>query len=132
MKITTILVVISFACLSQQVIRVSDPKHRAIIEQFTLENCQPHAIKFVQDGNGDWITNIENLNNERFTFKESKRGATEAVLQLKLSAELSKEGLNAQHIADMLTKYGEPIDYVPVKEVVEVSEKEENPTKENP
>ena len=47
------------------VLKCSNAKVRGLIEDFSLQYCAPHAIKFTQDGNGDWITSTENLQNVR-------------------------------------------------------------------
>lgn len=88
------------------VLRCNNAKIRDLIERFTLENCKPHCIVFVQDGNGDWITNIENLKNIRLiTDKEN------------LKTFLSDNGIqkNVRNIKEVLTDYCEVIPYVKPK-----------------
>lgn len=109
-----------FTCFSQQVIRVNDEKARIIIEQFTAEHCKPHAVKFVQDGNGDWVTSLENFQNPRFTFSKlaptKTKAEVETLLKTEVQKELAVQDNEYSNIADLIQLYGEIIDYVPLPE----------------
>ena len=47
------------------VLKCTNAKVRGLIEQFSLENTFPNVIRFEQDGNSDWITSVENLQNAK-------------------------------------------------------------------
>lgn len=49
------------------VVRVDNATVRTHIENFTAQYTFPNAIKFVKDGNGNWITSVENLLNLPYT-----------------------------------------------------------------
>lgn len=108
-----------------KVLTISDPKVRSVIEQFTEQNCKPDVVKFIQDGNGNWITAPENLLNKKFTFEKVVKGETTESIRIKLSTETTKESLQSSvSIADLIDKYAVLIDYVPVPDVIEEPPKE--------
>lgn len=88
------------------VIKVSNSVVRTHIENFTLQYCKPHMVYFIQDGNGDWVTSIESLQNA--WIEGSKQD---------LKQYLSDNGLNIPNglrtVKDVLNNYGEVITYVP-------------------
>lgn len=99
------IVFLSLPCEGQtlKVVRVNNATVRSLIEEFTTANCVPHAIKFVQDGNGAWITSVENLQTLKYTeirqdFKQFliSRGIVTTITSLK----------------EALETYGVVIDYV--------------------
>jgi hypothetical protein len=109
------------------VIRVTDPIARDVIERFTLQYCKPDAVKFIQDGNGDWITSVENLQNKRYTFEKTLTTQTRTTVETKLREEVKREPTltvrdnEYTNLADLLQRYGEVIDYVPVPDTLEGS-----------
>lgn len=50
-----------------QVVRVNNAIVRGHIENFTRQYTFPDAIKFVQDGNGNWVTSVENFLNLKYS-----------------------------------------------------------------
>lgn len=86
-----------------KVIRVNNATVRRLIEEFTDQYTKPDAIKFVQDGNGAWITSPENIQNVRYT------GIRQDFKQF-----LIANGVNTTitSLKEALETYGAVIDYV--------------------
>jgi hypothetical protein len=84
-------------------------------------------IEFNQDGNGDWVTSVENLQNKRFTFEKTLTTETRTTVETKLREEVKREPTltvrdnEYTNLADLLQRYGEVIDYVPVPDTLEGS-----------
>jgi len=108
MRTFTFLFLISFCVSAQdtlQVIRVNNATVRILIEQFTEQYCQPDAIKFVQDGAGNWITSVENFQNARYV------GIREDFKQFLIVNGIQT---NVRSLKEALEQYGTVINYVPV------------------
>lgn len=109
------------------VLEVSEEKVRVILEQFS-ERCGQDRIKFVQDGNGRWITSLENLSNPKFTFERTIKTETATKLETDLKTEVKKEPTltvkdeDYTNIADLINIYGVQIEHVPIAEPVEEPE----------
>lgn len=107
------------------VIRVTDPRARDVIERFTQQYCKPDAIVFVLDGNGDWITSVENFQNKRFTFEKTLTTETRTTIETKLREEVKRESTltvrdnEYTNIADLIQKYGQVIEHVPVPDTLD-------------
>ena len=93
-----------------KVVKISNAKVRGLIEQFTAQYTKPDLIIFIKDGNGDFITSVENAQTLRYktnreTFKKF----------------INDNGIvtNLKNIKDVLAQYGEIIDYVKPTEVNE-------------
>lgn len=88
-----------------KVIKVTNAKARTLIEQFTRQYTLPDVIEFNQDGAGNWVTSIENLENIRY------KGIRQDFKQF-----LRDNGVNANvnSIKEALQNYSTLIDYVPV------------------
>jgi hypothetical protein len=116
------------------VIRVTDPKARKVIEDFTDLHTRPDVIRFVQDGNGDWIVGEEVLSDLKFIFDKVNLGETKETVEAKLKVEVKKELIikddEYSHVTDLLQKYGEVIDYVPIRPEPETPEVEPEKTDE--
>lgn len=50
-----------------QVVRADNAIVRGYIEAFTSQYTFPDAIRFVQDGNGNWVTSVENFLNIKYS-----------------------------------------------------------------
>jgi hypothetical protein len=86
-----------------RVIRVNNATVRRLIEEFTDQYTKPDAIKFVQDGNGAWITSVENIQNIRYV------GIRQDFKQF-----LIDNGVNTSttSLKEALETYGANIEYV--------------------
>jgi len=89
--------------MAQKVIRVNNATARRLIEEFTEQHTKPDVIKFVQDGNGAWITSVENFQNVRYV------GIRQDFRQF-----LIANGINTTitSLKEALQTYGTVIDYV--------------------
>lgn len=99
---TTMLVFETYA-QTQKVIRVNNATVRFHIERFTEQYTFPDVIKFVQDGNGNWITSIENLENARYV------GIRNDLIQYMRDNNITT---TAKSIRELLQNFGAQIDYV--------------------
>jgi len=90
-----------------KVLKVTNAKVRGLIEQFTKQYTLPDVIEFIQDGAGNWITSVENLESIRY------KGIRQDFRQF-----LRDNGINANvnSIKEALRNYSSLIDYVPVPE----------------
>lgn len=111
MKTTILLLLISASVYAQdtlRVVKVTNTTVQNLIEQFTEQYTDPDVIKFVQDGNGDWITSRENFQNIRYIGIRSD-----------LKQFLRDNGISLTQVQDInslkdaLQKWGQIIDYVP-------------------
>lgn len=95
------------------VIKVDNAKVRQMIEAYTELHCKPDVVKFVQDGAGNWITSVENIDNIRFN---SKAGTNQLKTFLVANQEASD---NSESIVELIVKYGVEVEYVPLPEIDE-------------
>lgn len=74
------------------------------IENFTEQYTFPDAVKFVQDGNGNWVTSVENFKNIRYTG-----------IRADLRTYFLANGINTtvRSLKEALETWGTIIDYVP-------------------
>jgi peroxiredoxin len=93
------------------VLKVNNANVRMHLENFSKQYTFPDEIKFVQDGNGDWITSIENLQNIRYKgiradFKEY----------------LAANGIvvNVNSLKEALERWGDIIVHVPKPDNIQV------------
>lgn len=92
------------------VIRVNNATVRRLIEEFTDQYTKPDAIRFVQDGNGDWITSTENIQNIRYV------GIRQDLKQFLIANGVQT---NITSLKEALQTYGAVVEYVPKPEVIE-------------
>lgn len=87
-----------------KVLRVNNAAVRNHIENFTQQYTFPDVIKFVQDGAGNWVTSIENLENLRYKGIRSD-----------IKEYLQAQGINNnfRSLREVLENYGVEIDYIP-------------------
>lgn len=87
-----------------KVVRVNNATVRGHIEAFTKQYTFPDIIQFVQDGNGAWVTSIENFQNLRYSG-----------VRADLREYFLANGINTQvrSLKEALENWGVIIDYVP-------------------
>lgn len=92
-----------------KVVKVDSATVRTHIENFTAQYTFPNAIKFIQDGNGDWITSVENLLN--LPYKEIRKD---------LKKYLNDNGIttDVDSLKKALETWGTVIDYVAPPEII--------------
>jgi len=76
---------------------------RSLITQFTTEYTKPHVIGWVQDGNGNWVTSIENLQNLKY------KGIRQDLKEFLIANGIQT---NITSLKEALETYGEIIPYV--------------------
>lgn len=96
--------------MAQKVIRVNNATARRLITEFTQQNTFPDVIEFVKDGNGAYVTSVENIQNVRYV------GIRQDFRQF-----LIANGINTTitSLKEALQTYGAVIDYVPPVSVLE-------------
>jgi ribosomal protein L4 len=89
-----------------KVIRIDDEKTRNMIELYSNLYCYPDVVKFIQDGNGNWVMSTENLANPKYLNPDP-----EIVSQFAIEHQLTKAFTG---IIDVIKTYGVEIDYMPI------------------
>lgn len=105
-----------------QVYTIADETVRALIERYSAANCGPNRIKFVKDGNGQWIVGQEVLSDHRYTFEKVIKGETRETLRTKLQTEITRDQITVNgelNIAELIRQYGTLIEHVPIRETLE-------------
>lgn len=85
------------------VLKCTNATVRTLINEFTKQYTFPHVIEFIQDGNGDWITSLENLQNVRLIADKAN-----------LKQFLSDNGVNVnvKNLKEVLENYCTVVPYV--------------------
>jgi hypothetical protein len=90
------------------VIKVDDPKVRALVELYTERYCKPDQIKFVLDGAGNWIMSVENMSNPKYINPDPN-----------ITAGFTSEHNTTKpfkNLVEVIEQYGVEIEYIPFAE----------------